>query len=401
MPMIARSPFSVPEGLPPLIPEESARVAEVVALLRQHIAAAGGTISFAEYMETALYAPNLGYYTGGLHKFGASGDFVTAPEISPLFGRCLARQVGEVLAQLGGGEVLEVGAGSGVLAAELLATLETMDCAPRRYRILERSSELCARQAETLAARLPHWRDRIEWCADLPEPGWVGVVVANELLDALPVYRFEQTEHGVMEHRVGWREDRFEWCVLPAEGYLASALEDWQARYGADLGVGYLSELSLAATAWLATLAERMTQGSILLIDYGYPSREYYHPDRRTGTLACHYRHRFHDDPFILPGLQDITAHVNFTAIAEAAATVGLAVSGYTTQAYFLIATGIMDAFSSVDTADTRAQLSLANQVRRLTLPNEMGEMFKVIAVSRGLSEELCGFQYRDLRGQL
>ncbi|CAK0773611.1 SAM-dependent methyltransferase [Gammaproteobacteria bacterium] len=400
--MSPRSPLSVPEGLPPLSPEAFARVEEMVTLLRKRIVSAGGTISFADYMDAALYAPGLGYYTGGLHKLGKAGDFITAPEVSPLFGRCLAHQVAELLAALGEGEVLEVGAGSGALAADLLETLETLGTPPRRYLILELSGELRTRQAETLAARLPHWVGRVEWCTDLPDVGWEGVVVANELLDALPVHRFELTEQEIMEQRVGWDETGFAWRLMPAEGHLASALEIWRTDYGKDLGVDYVSELALAASAWLTTLAGRLGRGGVLLIDYGYSGREYYHPQRYTGTLACHYHHRRHDDPLVLSGLQDITAHVNFTAMAEAAVAADLTVAGYTTQAYFLIATGIGEAFSQSIPTDARAQLSLANQVRRLTLPQEMGEIFKVMAVTRELEEmELLGFRNYDLRSRL
>ncbi len=399
--MAPLSPFSVPAGLPPLTPEESARVEEMLALLRSRIAQAGGSLSFADYMETALYTPNLGYYTGGLHKFGHSGDFVTAPEISPLFGRCLARQVGEILQQIGGGEILEVGAGSGALAVDLLTTLEAMGAAPRRYLILERSVELKTRQAETLAARLPHWLGRVEWSRDLPAPGWDGVVVANELLDALPVHRFAQTAAGLSEQRVGWEDGCLVWKLQPAGGHLAAALAAWREEYGGEIEGDYVSELALAAPAWLATMGGRLRRGGVLLIDYGYPGHEYYHPDRSGGTVSCHYRHRCHFDPLILPGLQDITAHVNFTALAEAAFDVGLSIAGYTTQAHFLLATGIMEGFALIDPSDAAAQLSLANQVRRLTLPQEMGDIFKVMAVTRGLEDGLLGFQGLDLRGRL
>jgi len=401
--MSSRSPVSIPEGLPPLTLEASARVEEMVALLRERIEKAGGTISFSEYMDTTLYTPSLGYYTGGLHKFGKKGDFVTAPEVSPLFGRCLAKQVAEMLAPLGKGEILEVGAGSGALAADLLETLEALGTPPHRYLILEISDELRTRQAETLAARLPHWVNRVEWCTDFPDAGWEGVIVANELLDALPFHCFELTEQGIMEQRVGWDGTGFEWRTMPAEGHLLSALEAWHACYGEILKENdyYVSELALAASAWLTTLASRLGRGGMLLVDYGYSGREYYHPQRNTGTLACHYRHRRHDDPFILPGLQDITAHVDFTAMAEAAVAAGLEVAGYTTQAYFLIDTGIGDAFSSLDSLDAKAQLSLANQVRYLTLPQEMGELFKVLALTRGLEGELIGFRSCNLLSRL
>ncbi|CAK0738940.1 SAM-dependent methyltransferase [Gammaproteobacteria bacterium] len=401
--MSSRSPLSIPEGLPALTLEASVRVEEMVTLLRERITNAGGTISLADYMDTTLYAPDIGYYTGGLHKLGKAGDFVTAPEISPLFGRCLAQQVAEMLAPLEKGEVLEVGAGSGALAAELLGTLEKLGVPPYRYLILELSGELRARQAETLAARLPHWADRVEWCTDLPKAGWEGIIVANELLDALPVHRFALTRQGIMEQRVGWGENGFEWRSMPTEGHLASALDTWYARYGKVLGEvdEYVSELALAAPAWLTTLAGRLGRGGMLLVDYGYAGREYYHPHRDTGTLSCHYHHHRHDNPLILPGLQDITAHVNFTAIAEAALATGLEVAGYTTQAYFLIDTGISDALSSLHSLDAKTQLSLTNQIRYLTLPQEMGEIFKVLALTRGLDGGLLGFRSRDLRNRL
>ncbi|CAK0755208.1 conserved hypothetical protein [Gammaproteobacteria bacterium] len=399
--MFSPSSSLLPEGLPPLTDEAVVRMEEMVALLRQRIRDQSGSISFFDYMDAVLYAPGLGYYTGGLRKFGAAGDFVTAPEISPLFGQCVARQVAEILVWLGNGEVLEVGAGTGTLAVDLLQTLDILGVAPRRYLILELSSELRARQVETLMARLPHWMDRVEWRVDLPDPGWEGVIVANELLDALPVHRFELTRQGVNELRVAWGDNGFEWRAVPAEGYLASALEKWQASYGAELDTGYVSELGLAAAAWLTTVADRLRRGAILLMDYGYPGREYYHPQRYNGTLACHYRHRRHDDPLILPSLQDITAHVDFTAMAEAAAAAGLTVAGYTTQAHFLIATGIAEISPLVNPADTKAQLSLSNQIQRLTLPQEMGELFKVLALTRGIKEELLGFMNRDLRNRL
>lgn len=399
--MPVHSPLLIPEGFPPLTTETSARVEEIVTLLRQSITRAGGSISFADYMEMALYAPGLGYYTGGLQKFGERGDFITAPEISPLFGRCMAKQIAEILSTLENGEILEVGAGTGVLAVELLATLDELQILPHRYLILELSSELRIRQEETLAARLPHWLDRVEWRTDLPEAGWEGVVIGNEFLDALPVHRFALTEQGIMEQRVGWGKVGFEWRLMPAEGHLASALKAWYDNYGEELEIGYVSELALAASAWLASLAERLARGCILLVDYGYPAREYYRSDRYQGTLSCYYRHHRHDDPFILPGMQDITSHVNFTTLAEASVTAGFTVAGYTTQAHFLIATGIAEIFARLSSNDTQSQLSLANQIRRLTLPYEMGEIFKVFAITKGLEQDLIGFMDCNLRAYL
>lgn len=373
----------------------SASLQEVIA---GEVATNDGRITFSRFMELALYAPGFGYYSGGSHKLGAGGDFITAPEWSPLFARCVARQVMQVLSILNGGDVLEVGAGSGMMAADLLEALNVAACLPKRYFILERSGELRARQQATLMRRLPHLYDRIVWLDQLPEPGFRGVVLANELLDALPVHCFTVTDAGGAERYVQGEHGRWQWCLgTPSSSDLAERIERLLREM--HLPVGYLSEINLAAEGWIRSVADILEMGMILLVDYGFPRHEYYHPDRSSGTLMCHYRHRAHGDPFILVGLQDITAHVDFTAIAEAGYAAGLKVSGYTTQAAFLLANGITGFMNESDDENTR--LEWAQQIKKLTLPHEMGELFKVLALTRHFDEPLQGFALRDLRHRL
>ena len=400
--MNARLPFDELGALP--APDAVARAhgERLVALIRDEMARAGGSIPFARYMELALHAPGLGYYSAGSAKLGASGDFVTAPEISPLFGRCLARQAGEVLGALGGGAVLEVGAGSGAMACDVLAELERMDALPERYRILEISADLCERQAARIRERIPHLAARVEWLERLPSEGFQGVMIANELLDAMPVHRLVLDESGSLrEAYVRWDEDRFAWTTGPlSDERLAPRLDAVFAELGRDsFAPGYCFEVNLAMQAWLASATAALARGVILLIDYGYPRREYYHPQRGAGTLMCHYRHRAHDDPLILPGLQDITAHVDFTALAEAAHAHGLEVAGYTTQAWFLIGSGLQQMVDdAMKDATDLGRARLSQQVQLLTLPGEMGEKFKVLALVRGSVSVPSGIGMRDDR---
>jgi len=372
---------------------------KLIALIVNEIAVAGGQISFARYMELALFAPGLGYYSAGARKFGEQGDFVTAPEISPLFSRALAQQLAEVLCTFdGAGEVLEVGGGSGVMAADILAGLEALDVLPAQYLILELSADLQARQRETLAARVPHLLERVRWLDELPASGFCGVIVANELLDALPVHCFVTGENGLQERCVSFAEGRFQWVSSTADEL---PLPEHLTKIVAELPPGYVSEISLVASGWVQSIASLLEAGVILLIDYGYAAAGYYHPRRNGGTLMCHYRHRAHDDPFVYPGLQDITAHVDFTAIAEAAVSVGLDVRGYNTQGFFLLGNDITGLAQSFDELDEQQQVLQAQQMRTLTLPAEMGERFKVIALARDYHQPLRGFAMQDLRHQL
>ena len=362
--------------------------------IRDEIVAAGGAISFARFMALALYDPALGYYTAGKHKFGAAGDFTTAPELGSLFARCLARQCQPILADLGDGDILEAGAGSGALAADLLLELETLGACPKRYLILEVGAELRARQTETLRARTPQHLDRVHWLDRLPDTVR-GIVLANELLDALPVDRFKVTETGVHRLDVAWENDGFVWREQAAEAPIRERIEPLA------LPSGYVSEINLRAEAWVRSVAAALQQGVMLLIDYGFPRAEFYHPQRTGGTLMCHYRHRAHDDPLMLIGLQDITAHVDFSAIAEAGTGAGLALAGYTSQAAFLIACGLEKLAASSDPDAVRTHLALTQEIKKLTLPHEMGELYKVIALGRGVSEPLLGFASHDRRGRL
>jgi len=368
--------------------------AALSTLIRDAISEAGGVISFSRFMELALYQPGLGYYAGGRQKFGSAGDFVTAPELGHVFARCLARQCQQILSDTRG-DILEAGAGSGALAADLLLELERLDCLPARYRILELSHELRARQAETLRARAPHLLARVMWMDALPEPGFRGVVLGNELLDAMPVDRFRVHGTHVVRLGVGVEDDHFVWRELPADSAL---VERVSALHLAD---DYESEIGLAAEGWVRSVADVLEHGVLLLIDYGFPRSEFYHPDRSSGTLMCHYRHHAHPDPLRLVGLQDITAHVDFSAMAAAARDAGMELFGYASQALFLIGCGLDEVAGDLFGDNPRVQLEVSNEIKKLTLPHEMGELFKVIAFGRGAVEALRGFALQDRRARL
>ena len=381
----------------PQLPAPPADALTLSEELRRRIAAeierAGGHISFARYMELALYAPRLGYYMAGARKLGRDGDFVTAPEISPLFGRVLARQV----RALGRGDILEIGAGSGALAAALLLELERLDSTPERYLILELSPDLRDRSRDTLAAQAPHLLERVAWLNQLP-PRFEGVVLGNEVLDAMPVHRVVTCRGDILEGYVqldatGKGFIDLEW---PASGLVREAAQNLALPED-----GYRSEIQLTARGFIRSLGSMLHRGVALFFDYGFPRREYYHPQRSRGTLMCHYRHRAHDDPFFLPGLQDITSHVDFTAIAEAGREAGLEVLGYTNQAQFLVNCGITDLLAETPASDAAAFAPLAAQAQKLLSPAEMGEFFKVIALGRDAPAALVGFAAGDKRHSL
>jgi SAM-dependent MidA family methyltransferase len=352
------------------------------------IECSGGWISFARYMDAALYAPALGYYGGGARKFGAAGDFVTAPELSPLFGQALAAQVAQIMAA-SAPQVIEVGAGSGALAADLMQELERRGVTPERYAILELSGELRLRQAETLAARIPHLARRVVWLDALPD-AFGGAVVANELLDAMPVHLVAWREEGIFERGVTLTGGQPAWAERPATGALLAAARAKRVP------PPFLSEINLAAAAWTATWGNILQSGALLLLDYGFPQHEYYHPQRAEGTLMCHYRHHAHANPFWLPGLNDVTAHVDFTAIAEAGFDAGLEVLGYTSQGQFLLNCGLADLLALCGPEDPTRYLPLAAGVQKLISPAEMGELVKVMALGKGLADELIGFARGD-----
>lgn len=397
--MAADNPYSIPADWPQPDRAAIAHSQALLDIIKADIDEQGGLIDFAQYMQHALYAPALGYYTAGANKFGVAGDFVTAPEISPLFGRCLARQCQQALAQIAGGAILEVGAGSGKLARDILIELNALDSLPVRYFILESSADLRQRQQALLKDSVADFFDCIEWLDALPS-SFSGVVVANELLDALPLHRLIYHDGGFGELAVVVENGALQWRKIRGETRASVALQQRLAGIDAVFGDGYTAELCLAMAAWLASLSAGLDQALVLLIDYGSARHEYYHPQRVDGSLRCHYRHRAHDDPFVYPGLQDITAHVDFTAVAEAALENQLDVMGYTTQAYFLLSCGLAEMTTGANSS-TVDRLEWAQQVRRLTLPGEMGESFKVIALGRGLDTALQGFAMRDLRGRL
>lgn len=386
--------------LPIPSPEAQAHSRRLIDRIHEAIDAGGGVIPFSRYMDMALYEPGLGYYSAGARKFGEAGDFVTAPEMSGLFSTCLADQAAEVLAQMEGGHIVEMGAGSGRMAAGILEHLASLDRLPNRYRILEVSGELRERQAQTLAERVPELLDRVDWIESLPA-GLEGVVLGNEVLDALPVERFRIREGEVRRLGVASRGEALGWREMPADEDLTQRVRAIETAMGEALPEGYESELAASLPAMIRTVADSLSRGAALFVDYGLPRREFYMPERRRGTLMCHYRHRAHDDPFVYPGLQDITAWVDFTAAAEAAVESGCQLLGFSTQAHFLLGAGIDRYVSHVDPEDTMVQLKLAQEVKLLTLPGEMGERFKAFGFARGEDIGMSGFDFRDLRMRL
>jgi len=351
--------------------------------IRELIESSGGSISFAEFMQEALYAPGLGYYSAGARKFGAGGDFVTAPEISPVFGYVLARQCAAVLGQLDGGQVLEPGAGSGALAVSLLRKLEQLNALPDRYLILEVSADLQQRQQQRLWEEVPHLADRVTWLAELPQ-GFNGVIVANEVADALPFERVVKRQGALQQFRVGVEDGKFVWRLAAAPELLQQSIRSIETHLDEPLADGYETEISPAVSHWIADLSAAIDAGFIFLFDYGVTRREYYAPDRYQGWLRCHFRHRVHGDPLILPGIQDLTTWVDFSAVAQAAQASGLDVAGFVTQAHFMLHGGLDEELTDFTAMPTAQQLELSRQVKLLTLPGEMGESFKCIGLSRG-----------------
>lgn len=392
--------MSVELSLPPLSPDEAAHSERLVERIRDAIEAAHGWISFERFMEMALYEPGLGYYSAGATKLGGAGDFVTAPEISPLFSRCLANQCLEVLQSIGGGSILELGAGSGVMAADVLSELSRQQRLPERYLILEVSADLRERQRALLETRVPELMSRIEWLDQLPE-NFRGVLLANEVLDALPIQRFRIRGLQVNQLGVTWQFGRLDWSEVHADAVLEAAVREIEFNLGEPFPDGYTSEINLRLTPWIAGIANAISEGVAFFIDYGLPRRQYYASSRSAGTMLCHFRHRFHDDALINVGVQDIGAWVDFTAVAAAAVAAGMNVAGYTTQAHFLIGSGIEQFLAPKDDDDLTGRLQQARQAMLLTLPGEMGERFKVIGLSKGGPAALRGFATRDLAASL
>jgi SAM-dependent MidA family methyltransferase len=383
---------------PPLDSASREHTARMAAHLRSAIAQAGGWLSFERWMAEALYAPGLGYYAAGSIKLAGSdqartpaGDFVTAPELTPLFGQTLAVQAAQVLRQTGTRDILEFGAGTGALAEQVIAALDA-EGLQVRYWIVEVSADLRERQRQRLAPLA----GRVTWLDALPG-NFEGCVLANEVLDAMPVQVFRWDADGaLLERGVVVQADGFAWADQPASPQLESAMTDRMPALP-----GYVSEINLQGEAWVRGMGQWLRRGAALLVDYGFPRHEYYHPQRAAGTLMCHLRHHAHADPFVAPGLQDITAHVDFTAMADAALDGGLDVLGYTSQARFLMNTGLPDRIAMLDPADARDYARAIAPVQKLLSEAEMGELFKVLAVGRDIAPPLAGFQRGDRRGML
>jgi SAM-dependent MidA family methyltransferase len=383
----------------PEVDATSAEHSEQVArYLVGKIADNDGAISFASFMHEVLYAPGLGYYSAGATKFGAGGDFTTAPELSSLFGFVLARQCADVLYDWQPTQpprILEFGAGSGKLAADVMTRLADLGLLPDEYHILEVSPDLQARQSTFLHEAIPQYANRVSWLDQLPDD-YHGIVIANEVLDALPVERFVRRDNHVAQLCVTGDEMGFAFVEREAPAALQSAVDAIETSLGRKLPVGYTSEVCLAAPAWIADVAKSMRHGIAFLFDYGVSRSEYYAHDRDDGWLRCHFRHHAHSNPLILPGIQDVTAWVDFSAVADAAAANGLRVDGYVSQAHFLINAGLTDELAEFAELEPAAQLQLSAEVKLLTLPGEMGENFKCLGISRGLEARPAGLATMD-----
>ncbi|MDR3427586.1 SAM-dependent methyltransferase [Silvimonas sp.] len=379
--------------LPAATPEALAASHELVERIRNAIAARKGWLPFSDYMRMALYEPGLGYYSGGATKFGEAGDFVTAPELSPLFGACIATSVAQVLQTLGTGDVLEFGAGTGKLAAQILTELERLDTLPRHYYIVDLSAELKERQRATLHALVPHLADKVVWLDSLPQQ-FTGFVVGNEVLDAIPCALIYNSEDGeLLERGVVWRDNALAFDDRPLAD---SPLRD--AAQALELPGDYLTEIQPELPGFIASTAHLLQRGAALFIDYGFPAIEYYHPQRKQGTLMAHYRHHGMTDPFYLPGLADLTCHVDFTGVYQQGADHGLQLEGYVSQAQYLLNAGLTARLAAVGPDNIKQYAPVAAAVQKLTSPAEMGELFKVIAFSKNLelSTMLAGFEHGD-----
>ena len=392
--------FTPPSTLPPLTALELEHSQRLAAHIRARIAEHGGWVDFETFMDLALYAPGLGYYSAGSAKLGPGGDFVTSPEIGELFSGCVARQCAEILAAIGGGEILEFGGGTGRMAAAVLGELECLGVLPERYAILEVSGDLRARQEMRIAGLPPALARRVTWIDRWPGAPLRGVLLANEVLDALACQRFVLQAGAIAALGVAVAADgAFIECERPATGALLATCEAMLRTLPQVLPEGYRSEVCLRVEPWIAALAQTLERGALLLFDYGLPRAQYYHPQRHDGTLSCHFKHRAHADPLIHVGVQDITAWVDFTRVAEAADAAQLQVLGFATQAAFLLGAGIEDLIARAEGSIGRARV--ASEARRLLLPGEMGEAFKAMAVGRNCPGRLRGFAHQDLRASL
>lgn len=392
--------INIPLGLPAPAARLQAQSDELCHLIREEIGhEPSASISFARFMELALYEPERGYYTGGLAKFGKAGDFTTAPEISPLFAQCIGRQCQQVFSCVGHTDILEIGAGTGQLAIDLLLFLEQEQSLPRAYKILEISQTLRQRQQERLQQHIPHLFSLIEWLDDSPALPITGVILANEVVDALPVHQFVWTKDKIQEVRVAYEKDHFNYQCAPVENSIMSELSQLKENYFPEVNV-YQSEVCMRLADWVRKLSLFLQQGLILIIDYGLPGHAYYHADRVNGTLLCYYQHRAHDNPFSLVGLQDITASVDFSRLARAALQEGLKVAGFTSQAAFLLNNDLLPLIEQC--YDGTVSIEVNQQVHLLTSPSEMGELVKVMGLTKNCEfSPLNGFKRYDKRTRL
>ncbi len=366
---------------------------QLLSLIHDEIDRAGGKITFAQYMHLCLYAPGLGYYSAGSQKLGQHGDFTTAPEVSPLFSRTFAHHIKDVLQQLDTPNILEFGAGSGKMAATILSELADNNCLPEKYYIIEVSADLQDRQCHTVQELCPQLADKVVWLSQFPTD-FVGVVLANEVCDAMPVHIVHFKQGDIFERYIERGNGALQWCDAElSHANLASHSAEIQNLIESD----YLTEINLAAEAWLHTIADNLQQGAVFICDYGYPKADYYHPQRSEGTLMCYFQHQAHADPLILQGLQDITAHVDFTLLAQMASDNSLDVAGFQSQADFLLAGGIVE-LNLAENLDDFAMLQQASEIKQLTLPSTMGEKFKVLTLSKNLDQLLARCQLADRR---
>ncbi len=346
-------------------------------------------LTFFEFMQQALYHPHHGYYNNHSHKFGLHGDFITAPELTPLFGNSLAKQCQQILSIIKNPTILEFGAGSGKLCLDIMTQLEILQCLPEQYLIMEVSGSLRTSQQQLLQTQLPHLYQRIQWLNTLPTQQFSGIILANEVLDAIPVHKFLYKNNNVYESHIQLTtEQKLIECYLPTNNH---NLQTYVKNYVKQQP--YQSEINFLLPAWLNTCNDILSNGALLILDYGFPRHEYYHPDRQQGTLMCHYQHKTHINPLINIGAQDITAHVDFTHVAESATAAGFKLAGYTNQAAFLLNCGILNLLATNNTSINNHQA-----IKQLLQPQEMGELFKVIALTKNLNLDLSGFSTYDKR---
>ena len=382
--------------------DERAHSDELAALIRREIAT-HGTLPFSRFMELCLYAPGLGYYSAGRTKFGVHGDFVTAPELGDLFARCIAGTLAPALREVGADAVfLELGGGSGAFAVAAMRELAQRDALPARYLILEPSADLAERQRTRVGAELPgDLAARFEWIARPPEMAWRGVLFANEVIDALPTTRFSIRDGEIHEEHVAVEGTCFVRVERPADALVFAAVRRVERALEVPFADGYRSEILPQLPYWTQAVLGTLEAGIALFVDYGYPRREFYLPERSDGTLVCHYRHRAHADPLHWPGLQDISAFVDFTALAEAGVGAGLDFVGYAPQGQFLLASGLPEIISAAQDLADAERRRLVAETKRLTLPGDMGERFQVIAFARGVKNVPAGLREFDLSRRL